>query len=459
MYNKDPEPTRISKQRYTTMKAHADDVHTKDLRHTVDLKNEQRDNSMEVHAEQSTLSMILANLVHQQRQNALPTPQLEIFDGKDMIEFPTFMRNYRYMVEANTEDPVRRMELLIRYTSNEPRDLISNCVNIEPPEEGYKRAMYLLKREYGQPALLATAYKSKAEAWQNIKSGDRAALHRFYIFIANLSSAKIANRELDSTDGYEFLKILAAKLPIPLQQQWIREVGRHRERNLSPTLLDFESFVGQLARDENDPRIAGLGYQSRNSQIKTSDRDRSRRGNARAFATSVKTEGGEKPNPAQRQNIAMKWPCSYNCHGPRHGIAECRKFSYQKPDDKSVYCRQNGFCYGCMNPGHVKGRCPNPDWASCKKCDRNHATVLHDSSRDKTKDTVNQPGKSTKQQVKHDKTNKSTDNSTRGHQVNVNSSYINPANMENGSSPLMTIVPVLVKAKERYSVHRHICFH
>ena len=81
--------------------------------------------------------------------------------------------------------------------------------------------------------------------------------------------------------------------------------------------------------------------------------------------------------------------------------------------------------------------------ASSKRRIRNHATALHDSSSDKAKDTGNQPEKSTKQQVKYNKTDKSIDKSTKGNEVNVNSSYINSLNKKNGSSPLMTIVSVL----------------
>ena len=55
---------------------------------------------------------------------------------------------------------------------------------------------------------------------------------------------------MDSHDFYE-------KLPVALQQHWIREVGKYCDQGKSPTLDDFEQFVSRISRAENDPRIAG----------------------------------------------------------------------------------------------------------------------------------------------------------------------------------------------------------
>tara|TARA_B110000881_G_C18306374_1_gene379625 strand:- start:179 stop:514 length:336 start_codon:yes stop_codon:yes gene_type:complete len=69
-------------------------------------------------------------------------------------------------------------------------------------------------------------------------------------------------RHTRTPDNYEFLKVLACKLPKALQQQWIKIVGRCREEeDRAPRFEDLEKYVSRLSRDENDPRIAGLGYQ------------------------------------------------------------------------------------------------------------------------------------------------------------------------------------------------------
>ena len=385
-----------------------------------------------VKQEEGTMEKILNKLVNQQRENALPKPDLKTFDGSDVLEFPLFMRNYKYGVEMNTSDPIRRLEILQRFTANEPRELVKNCITIEPPEEGYKRALFLLNREYGQPALLATAYRSKAESWPKVKSGDRVGLNRFYVFVTSISSAKIGNKELESTDGYEFLRTLASKLPTPLQQKWIREVGKSRETQKNLTLEDFEAFIGQLARDENDPRIAGLGYQAR-SQSKATDTPRK---GTHACATTVKPADGvseknhstgkppKKSSNTTRKNLAERWPCLY-CEGPRHAIADCRKFSSLKASEKSEHCKKRGLCFGCLNPGHVKRMCQNPGWAKCKVCQGKHATALHNNE--------NQPTKVTTEL--HNDQNPPT---------KVLTGYISTRTPAH-TNPKMAIIPVLIK--------------
>ena len=113
--------------------------------------------------------------MHCQRQKS------KQFDGKDLLDFPAFMRNFRYTVEKNTEDPIRRLELLLRFTKGEPHELTQNCITIVPPAAGYKRAKDLLQRDYGHPSLLASAYKSKTKTWMKIKPGDKRALQIFYV--------------------------------------------------------------------------------------------------------------------------------------------------------------------------------------------------------------------------------------------------------------------------------------
>lgn len=378
------------------------------------------------------METILNKLVTQQKENALPKPDLKTFDGTDILEFPLFMRNYKYTVEMNTSDPIRRLEILQRYTVNEPHELVKNCITIEPPEEGYKRALFLLNREYGQSALLATAYRSKAESWPKVKSGDRVGLNKFYVFVTSISSAKIGNKELESTDGYEFLKTLASKLPIPLQQKWIREVGKSRERQKNLTLEDFEEFIGQLARDENDPRIAGLGYQGRN--VNQSIKDTYRK-STHACATTVKPADGiseknqstgtppkKSSNITTKKNLAERWPCLY-CEGPRHAIADCRKFSSLKACDKSEHCKKRGLCFGCLNPGHIKKTCQNPEWSKCKKCQGKHATALHNDENPPAKVT---PANNENQATK------------------VLTSYVS-TKAPTCTNPKMAIIPVLIK--------------
>ena len=131
--------------------------------------------------ESTNMTKILNKLVQHSREQALPTPELtglKQFDGTDMLEYPTFLRNFKFVVEDNTEDPVRRLEMLLKYTTKDAHELIKQCPLIEPPEAGYRRALSLLKRDYGQPVILAAEYISKADSWPRIGHGDKESLRK-----------------------------------------------------------------------------------------------------------------------------------------------------------------------------------------------------------------------------------------------------------------------------------------
>ena len=208
---------------------------------------------------------LLDKLVDFQRESTLPRTNVDSFDGVDSLKFPTFMKNFKMLVEESTTKPKRRLDLLLKFTQGEAKELIRDCVLIGNAEEAYERALTLLQSTYGHSATIAASFQKKAQSWPYIKSGDAEATRKYAVFIISLCTAKQGNLDLSSSvDGYEFLRTVASKLPTALQQQWIRKVGKCRDEwNRPPNLNDFEKFVSQIARDENDPRIQGLGYQGR----------------------------------------------------------------------------------------------------------------------------------------------------------------------------------------------------
>ncbi|XP_071832390.1 uncharacterized protein [Apostichopus japonicus] len=334
-----------------------------------------------------SMATLLNKIVDHQRESALPSPRLDPFDGSDLLSFTPFIRNFQHVVEDKTQNPARRLELLLRFTEGEAHDLIKECTAIEPPASGYERAKWLLQRNFGQPQVLAAAYKSKAESWDHIAVGDKIALRKYAIFLINCCNVQQGNPEMDSMNGYEFLRILAQKLPTALQQQWINQMGRFRDVEMrSPTLQDFEQFVGQHSRNENDPRIAGLGYQNKMKDWKTPQKYPKVVTSKRAFAATVKTNEDDKAFKGKNEKMENKAkisPCLYCGPNTYHTLLDCRKFGSLDLQAKSDVCMKKGLCFGCLNPGHLKRNCPNPEWAKCEKCSKSHPTILHDPAREK----------------------------------------------------------------------------
>ena len=370
------------------------------------------------------LVALLDKLVEFHKESTLPTPDIDPFDGVDLLEFPTFMKNFKMLVEEGTKNPKRRLELLLKFTKGEAYQRIKDCVLLTDPKQAYDSAMSLLQKDYGDPVILASAYKTKAKSWSQIVGGDTTGLRKFAVFVNNCCIAKQASTDLYTMDGHEFLHMLARKLPVPIQQKWIAKVGNIRDmKQRSATLEDFSDFVSQLSRNENDPRIQGLGYQGRGkskpqagSFIKKNAFGTKIQG-ARAQPEKEKYKGYDRPGiHSKKENKASMAPCLHCGDGTKHAVLDCRKFAALNMAEKSAVCKAKGLCFGCLNKGHVKNKCPHPEWAKCQKCPGRHNTMMH-----------------------HDQKTNNDTNSTAPKVMTGSVGTSEPG-------PLMTIVPVLVKA-------------
>ena len=395
-------------------------------------------------AEPSEMLAILSQLVKLQQQAALPEPEIDKFDGSDVTSFPSFMKKFKLLVEDVTEEPSRRLEMLMKFTKQEARDLIKDCILLSEPTVAYQRAIALLQETYGHPALLATSYKQKAESWPKVKSGDKEALKKYSVFLTNSCTARRGNQHLQNVDSFEFLKILAIKLPTPLQQKWITQVGVYRDvQNKSPTLEDFSKFVQQLARDENDPRISGLGYQGRANQDNNGYKKRKETTTTKKVMTAKVSTGAKETTHHDRaatnndnaatdtDDKAASAPCLYCGDGTKHSILECRKFKGLDRNAKNEACKQKGLCFGCLNKGHSKKTCPQ--LRKCSKCQKAHPTVMHDPNW-KPKSNNNQKVNDTATQV------------LTGC-VGVKDEICTRTGTNKSDTPGMAIVPVIVKSK------------
>ena len=128
-----------------------------------------------------------------QKESALPAPDIDNFDGTDLLKFPLFMKNFRMLVEKGTNNPKRRLELLLKFTKGEAHQLIKECILLDDPTDAYDLAMKLLQKDYGNPVILATTYKRRAEGWKQLSGGDKEGLRKFAIFVNSLQIVKQSN--------------------------------------------------------------------------------------------------------------------------------------------------------------------------------------------------------------------------------------------------------------------------
>eukprot|EP00057_Strongylocentrotus_purpuratus_P001929 XP_003723498.1 PREDICTED: uncharacterized protein LOC100892237 [Strongylocentrotus purpuratus] len=320
--------------------------------------------------EEGATKQMLREMIRFTAENSLPSPDLEPFNG-DPLDYLTFIRNFEYVVEKRTDEPFRRLELLLKYTRGEAHELIRECPHIQPSKRAYETAKSMLHRDYGKQSNIINAYKERAIAWEQIRSGDRQGLRKFAIYLNNCSHVRAAG-DLGGMDSASFLRVLASKLPLYLQQKWISRVGLTRDiANRNPTLEDLAQFVIQTERNINDPMVQGLGYQrtEKNASYNKDEKEKLQKSRStKAFGTATQQD--------REQKDKREPSCTFCGTNSRHVIDECRKFEALTVEERSEQCKRKGLCFRCLKPKHLKKECKSK--IKCDVCDRMHNTLMHD---------------------------------------------------------------------------------
>ena len=102
------------------------------------------------------------------REQAAPLVTIEPFDGNP-LNFAYFLLMFTESVEKKIEDPMGRLTRLIKCTTGEAQKLVKHFIN-NKPEQGYRNATELLRKQYGNPHMLLAAYRMEIKHMSPIKA-------------------------------------------------------------------------------------------------------------------------------------------------------------------------------------------------------------------------------------------------------------------------------------------------
>ncbi|KAK3718239.1 hypothetical protein QZH41_002053 [Actinostola sp. cb2023] len=102
--------------------------------------------------QQATMDEVVRNL-------SMPKRGYMTFEG-DPVMFPLFMKNFEINVESKEEHDSDHLSYLIQFCKGKAKEAIENCI-IMPPEEGYKRAKAILRKNFGRTHIVSKAFLDK----------------------------------------------------------------------------------------------------------------------------------------------------------------------------------------------------------------------------------------------------------------------------------------------------------
>jgi len=287
---------------------------------------------------------------------SMPHAQLMSFDGSP-LEYWTFIRAFENSVEKVCEDSVSRLTRLLQYCTGKAKRVIQCCAVMEP-DMGYKRAHELLRDRFGNSYVIAEAWMKKVTDGRVIESQDGEALQEFADDLCNCVQTLEAMSCLSEINTQRVLAKIVGRLPMYLQNRWIREVRDLRVKKCKVAgIQDLVSFVTGAAEEANDPVYRKLRDTSKPRQ----------RGTYKGQNFHTVTE-------PQRPSLKI-----VNCAmcGGDHSIFQCKKFKESSPEARCKFARDNRLCFNCLKAGHMSKSCKLARTCSVPGCSQKHSRFLH----------------------------------------------------------------------------------
>ena len=171
----------------------------------------------------------LADLMTQRHaRELLPLPEPETFSG-ELLLYPTWKKSFDTIVERRTDSSSQRLYYLGRYTTGEAKESISGLLALDS-EDAYLEARKILFDRFGNPYLVANAYKKKIKEWPNVPPNDGISLRKFSDFLVHCQAAMKEIHYLQALNDPEENQKIVRKLPRNICDRWGREVDQRLNR-------------------------------------------------------------------------------------------------------------------------------------------------------------------------------------------------------------------------------------
>ena len=290
----------------------------------------------------------------------LPVPEPTVFDG-DAMAYSAWKSSFDALVGCRGISDTERIHFLRRYVGGPAREAI-NGYFISRSENAYRDALRVLDDRFGNPFVVADAFRTKLQAWPRVPHRDGPALRSLSDFLVQCEAMSRDTNELKFLNDRDEVSKLSLKLPEQILGRWEREaVTSRKKKGRYPTFQEFVSFVQSESDIINDPIIAASRMAQRKGNANPPVKDNKHPRTHVHMADSIPDD----PPPAK---------CLF-CKRPGHEISECRTFIKEEYDKRRDFVFKEGLCFGCLRAGHRMNKCEKRK--KCSKCQHQHPTSLH----------------------------------------------------------------------------------
>ena len=320
--------------------------------------------------EQSLLDLA-KSLADQITVSRLPSPEPSIFSG-DPLSYPSWKSAFQILIEQKQIPMSERLHYLRRYVSGPVKEVIEGYFLLSS-DIAYEEAKGALDKRYGDPFLVANAFRDKLDNWPKISPKDGTGLRKFSDFLQQCQIAMQTTKGLNVLDDERENRKLLTKLPDWLITRWARIASPWKDsKGEYPPFKKFAEFIAQESKIACDPitSLQALRDSSRSQMspnVKQTYKPK-RSQESRSFLSGAHEDGRVGSEiPAGRITCVL---CKKS-----HDLDDCRIFLAKSLLERKAFIKEKNLCFACFGSNHISKKCKHRK--KCKVCSKFHPTSLH----------------------------------------------------------------------------------
>ena len=331
------------------------------------------------------------SLADQMTINRLPPPEPSVFTG-DPLSYPSWKAAFESLIEQKKIPTSERLHYLKRYVSGAVKDVIEGFFLLST-DTAYAEAKTTLDKRYGDPFVIANAFRDKLEKWPKIPPKDGTGLQKFADFLQQCSVAMQTIKSLSILNDDRENRKLLTKLPDWIVARWGRNATHWKEtKGEYPPFKNFAEFIAQEAKIACDPLTSIQSLRGSSSQVfqKTGYKQDKKSFESRSFLSEA--------NETDQKGLSVSGKTNCELCKKSHDLDQCRIFLAKSLTERKTFIKEKGLCFACLQSNHISRKCKHRK--KCKVCAKFHPTSLHgDTGQETQPKQVEGSGASTSQRA------------------------------------------------------------
>ena len=303
----------------------------------------------------------------------LPPIELRHFDGNPAY-WPEFIESFRSKIhfKPSFTDSIR-MERLLSVLEGEAKRSVES---IGISGIFYATELKTLKRDFGNPIVIAHLKMKHLFKQPQIKNNDRTELRKFHQHLKGTITWLISIGYEFPLLSYDSLTKCVARLPNYLRNQFFKSTADSSFTDGSVNLVTFEKWLERKLRSYFNPLadiIASeeIEYKRSHKGFKANDQRYSGRLNQINMDNKIVMEHIETDKKDKTSSKVYEcWICKGN-----HRLMKCDEFREMNVKERKETVRKHKLCWNCLSQGHQINDCKST--VKCRECNKRHHTLLH----------------------------------------------------------------------------------